>query len=230
MVSPSPLALLAAAALTAGAVVVTAPSADAAPAKAPVGAGYVASPARISSASMIVRVPTLACGPRSTTSVQVGMFGSLDQRMDGSDTLRHWSLVVVAACRNGSPRYRAEQGGGDPEEALGVRAGDRVKLIQQGADEYEIDDLTRGGGVGGGSAGGPGEKDTLIAPVLFGGRVSGSVRRATHVAVLQSHLDRTALTKVKPTRQRQVRGGSDIATATGLRSPGAFAVTVVAQN
>jgi hypothetical protein len=226
MVSPRPLALLAAAALTAGAVAVTAPAADAAPAKAPVGAGYVASPAKISSASMIVRVPTIACAPRSTTSVQIGMFGSIDERSDGTDTIRRWSLVVDAACHNGSAHYRAEQGGGDPEEALGVRAGDRVKLIQQGADDYEIDNLTRGGGVGGGSAGGPNEKDTLIAPLLFGGRVSGSVRQATHVAVLQSHLDRTVLTRFRPARQRQIRGGSDIATAAGLRSPGAFGVTV----
>ena len=201
---------------------IAAPAAARAALHAPAGGGYVATPKTVRSATMLVRVPTLPCAHTARYAVSTGLFGFVVQ---GSRQVP-WSLAVAASCARGVTSYRAVTSGpGGPAALLRVHPGDRVRLVQSGPYEYEVEDVTTGEGSGGGG-GGPGATPSLRTTMLFGAKVTGTVPAAVHVTVSQTRINGTPVRKASHHAQRQSSNGRTVAYGRDLLETGGFTVAV----
>lgn len=191
---------------------------------APRGAqgGYVVIPTRLRSARLQARVPALRCLHSADRSVRVGIFGHTRYR-----TVRTpWFAAITSACHAGKARYVADFGDYTGTEPTPVHAGDLIRIVVDGgsAPSFEIDDLTTGEGMGGGSFGPPGQ--VTVPTVVLGATRTGS---AAHVGVAITHcaVNGKALSGFRHHRQRQVVGRTVAVSASALTGRGtAFGLTI----
>lgn len=184
------------AALVAGAVVAPA----AADASGIPGAGYLASPTTFKTAKVTLRVPKVACSSTSPTrTVELGLFAT--RTSAGHPTPVGFSLTVEAACTQGRTHYRAVYRNGITQ-VTAVHAGDSVRLILDGANWWEVDDITTGSGAGGGTAsGGGGDQPKAGRHVLIGAETVGASPHGVRTVFHDAIVNHVYLSKVAHHRQ-----------------------------
>lgn len=179
-------------------------------------AGYLASPKAFHTAKVTLRVPRVTCSKSSPTrGVRLGLFAGEVQ----AGVVRPVSLAVEVTCRAGHTTYRAVYRN-HGASGTRVHGGDRVKLILDGVQGYEVDDLTTGSGSGGGE-GSPGSAPRAERQVLIGEQVVGGRLSRVRTDFSGAFVNHTSLSKVAHHRQ-----GVTARTRVGSLHGGSFQITL----